>query len=369
MLARLMAKIRRDPGFERVAPESLIVEPPVLARAERLADGRYRLTWTPQSDQTAVYLAADPDRLLLEVTGEQTAVTLPIPRAPRPIFQLNFQGGPADELRLPLAERFLPVTRSFNFRDIGGYATADGRFTRWGQVYRSGSLSALSPEDQAYLRGLGLRLVCDLRSPAEVSQSPDRLPEDEGMVAWQRPLHSQQSSREQVRALRRHRHTMDGLLFHFYTDVIIEQNAAQVGEILTAVAEEGKRPLLIHCAAGKDRTGMVIALLLLLLGVPEETVLADYSLSNQAHEAINQAMERDMRQVLWVGIRPSQLYPVLLADPAILRAALAYLRQRYGSVEAYLHGPAGMKPETLTALRAALLFSPGNQDQRLAIGD
>jgi protein-tyrosine phosphatase len=238
-------------------------------------------------------------------------------------------------------------------RDIGGYETADGRFTRWGQVYRSGSLAALSPEDQAYLQALGLRLVCDVRSSGEISQAPDRLPE--GVAGWQRPLQSQESGREQVRTLRQHRQRMDTLLLRVYTQVIIEANAAQVGEILTTVAEEGKRPFLIHCAAGKDRTGMVIALLLLLLGVPEETVLADYSLSNLAHEAIQQVMGREMRQVLWVGMRPAQLYPVLLADPATLRAALAYLRQQYGSVEAYLCGPAGIAPETLEALREVLL--------------
>jgi protein-tyrosine phosphatase len=353
-----MAKIGWKVAAGRVAPEGLVVEPPVLARAERLSNGRYHLTWTPQSDQTAVYLATDPNRLLLMVVGEKTAVTPPIPHTPRPYFHLHFLGGPADGLRLPLAERFLPVPSSFNFRDIGGYATENGRLVRWGQVYRSGSLAALSPEDQAYLQGLGLRLVCDLRSPGEVKQAPDCLPDDGGMVAWQRPLRSQESNRQQVRVLRQHRQQMDALLLRVYTEMIIEENASQVGEILTAVADEGKRPLLIHCAAGKDRTGMVIALLLLLLGVPEETVLADYSLSNLAHKAIQQAMRRDMRQVLWVGMRPAQLYPLLLADPATLRAALATVRQRYSTVEAYLCGPAGMQPETLAALRAALLTPP-----------
>ncbi len=353
MFSRILAKIKGERAAERVAPQSLVVEPPVLARAERLVDGRYHLTWTPQSDRVAITLAGEPPRLLLEVTGAQTAVTPPIPHSPRPYFNLHFQGGPADGLRLSLAERLLPLTGGFNLRDIGGYETKDGRFTRWGQVYRSGSLSSLTPEDQRYLQELGLRLVCDVRSSGEISQAPDQLPE--GVAGWQRPLQSQESGREQVRTLRQHRQQMDALLLRVYTQVIIEENAAQVGEILTALAEGEKRPFLIHCAAGKDRTGVVIALLLLLLGVPEETVLADYSLSNLAYEAIHQVMEREMRQVLWVGMRPAQLYPVLLADPATLRAALATVRERYGSVEAYLCGPAEMRPETLAALRAALL--------------
>jgi len=273
----------------------------------------------------------------------------------RPYFAVQFSGGPADGRRVVAAERFLPLPSGLNFRDIGGYRTVDGRMVRWGQVFRAGSLASLVETDLAYLSQLGLRMVCDLRSPREVKRAPDRLPAGWGGEIVARPLSSQVGGREQVRLLRQQRNELDKLLLRMYTQDILEENAQSIGDMFTRLAQVENRPALFHCAAGKDRTGVTIALLLALLGVPDETIVADYSLSNLVHEAIEQVMWRELRQAMWVGIRPSKLAPLLLAKPATLRLTLTAVQEKYGSVIDYLRQVAGVSEEVIDRLREGML--------------
>ncbi len=269
----------------------------------------------------------------------------------------------ASQLILPLppgasneaGQREIALPHAFNFRDVGGYRTADGRFLRWGQVFRAGTLAQLQPDDHAILRPLRLRTVFDLRSQAEVARHPDRLPQP--APAYRHvPLVSYDGSISRLQTLRRYRHQMAQVLLYVYTHVVLEENARLVGDVLRALADPANCPALIHCAAGKDRTGVVIALLLALLGVPEETIVAEYTLSNRHHAAILRAMQPDFRRaMLWAWIRPSHLYPISLAHPDTMRATLAHLRQAYGSAEAYALSTAGLDQATLAALRAGLL--------------
>ncbi|MBP7041748.1 MAG: tyrosine-protein phosphatase [Chloroflexi bacterium] len=341
------------------APESLVIEPAAAVRVARLADGRFQLWWGDEADQVEIFALAKPEsqemRLAATVVGRQTAVTPALPGLARPYFAVQFSGGPADGRRVVAAERFLPLRSGLNFRDIGGYRTVDGREVRWGQVYRSGSLADLVDVDLAYLDQLGLRLVCDLRSPREVRRAPDRLPA--GWVGeWMaRPLSSQVGGREQARLLRQLRHELGTLLLRMYTQDILEENARSIGDMFTRLAQAHNRPALFHCAAGKDRTGVTIALLLALLGVPDETIVADYSLSNLAHVAIERAMRRELRQAMWVGIRPSQLSSLLLANPETLRLTLTAVQEKYGSVLGYLRQAAGVSEEVIDQLREGLL--------------
>lgn len=252
-------------------------------------------------------------------------------------------------------QREIALPHAFNFRDVGGYRTEDGRFLRWGQVYRAGALHQLQPADHEILQSLGLRTVFDLRSPAEVAKQPDRLP-NPGPAYRHVPLVSYDGSISRLQTLRRYRRRMDQMLLHVYTHVVLGENATYLGEMLRQLADPANRPALFHCAVGKDRTGMVIALLLALLGVPEETIVADYTLSNRHHAAILAAMQPDFRRAMvWAWIRPSRLYPISLAHPATIRAALQHLRQTHGSAEAYALGAAGLDQATLAALRAELL--------------
>jgi protein-tyrosine phosphatase len=250
-----------------------------------------------------------------------------------------------------VAERTLPLSGGVNFRDVGGYGTVDGRAVRWGQVYRAGSLAELTDDDVAYLGRLGVRLSCDLRSAEEVDKRPDRLPP--GATPLHRPIAAEVGRLRQMFTLFRLRHRIRELLQNAYT-VMLDQNGAIFAEIIRLAADPANRPLVVHCTAGKDRTGLAVALLLLSLGVPEETVIADYTLSNNAFDVLSGRMRPEMERLYSLGFDEVQLRPFLLAQAETLAGALAHLRRQYGSVEGYLQA-AGVENEDIERLRDSLL--------------
>ena len=114
-------------------------------------------------------------------------------------------------------------------------------------------------------------------------------------------------------------------------------------------------PAVIHCTAGKDRTGIASALLLAALGVPEDTIIADYSLTNRDYAHIYELVKAQMAPLMRFGLTADDLHPLMLANPETLRAALRYLHQHYGDVETYLRERAGVDEATLARLRNTLL--------------
>jgi len=268
------------------------------------------------------------------------------PPFPRPFYGLAF-----DDRRVITAERAVLLPGGVNFRDLGGYGTHSGRLVRWGQVYRAGSLADLDDDDVTALDALGLRLACDLRSPDEVARHPDRLP---GHTAYDhRPIVGEVSRLRRVVTLYRKRHRVQELLEEVYR-VMLDQNGPTFAAVLRLAADPANRPLVIHCTAGKDRTGLASALLLLALGVPEETVVADYTLSNLAFDVLAGRMRPEMSRLYAFGFGEVQLRPFLLAEARTLRGALAYLRRRYGSLDWYLQR-SGLTSGDLERLRTELL--------------
>ncbi len=346
------------------SPTDLIILPPEDAWVERQPNGDWLIRWRPPAEQVMVYVGDSPDmtadgRLLTAATitndelrmtnvemlavvgGRSSAVD-----KSRPYFLLDLDGR-----RLVVAERTLPLSGGVNFRDVGGYRTSDGRAVRWGQIYRAGSLAELTDDDVAYLGRLGLRLSCDLRSAEEVVRRPDRLPS--GATALHRPIAAEVGRLRQMFTLFRLRHRIRELLQSAYT-IMLDQNGTIFAEIIRLAADPAHLPLLIHCTAGKDRTGLATALLLLALGVPEETVIADYTLSNHSFDVLAGRMRPEMERLYALGFGDVQLRPFLLAQAETLAGALAHLRRRYGSVEAYLQA-AGVREEEMGRLRDSLL--------------
>jgi protein-tyrosine phosphatase len=250
-------------------------------------------------------------------------------------------------------ERILPFEAVANVRDVGGYRTDAGRRVRWGRVYRSGALSHATPADRERLAALDLRLVVDLRSAEEVADAPDHtLP---GARALHLPLHDAQEKLKRLRVLLFNPRQLARLVPDAYIRIMIEGNAPLFGSVLRELADSANLPVLIHCTAGKDRTGVATALLLRLLGVPEQTVIADYTLSNYYFEDFRRYTLRAVEPLRKLGVRQEDVTPLLLADPATLRATLDHINMTYGSVEAYLRQRAGIDDATIAALRANLL--------------
>lgn len=251
-------------------------------------------------------------------------------------------------------KRLISLPGAFNVRDIGGYTTTDGQTVRWGQVYRSGTLSNLTDDGLARLTELGIRTICDLRTTHEVETIPARLPET---IRYEHiPLHEQGEGRGRVLwtvTLRPHR--ISDLIIYGYITLMLEKRAHLLADLLRRIADPANRPILLHCTAGKDRTGLTIALLLSLLGVPDAAILADFSLSNLFFDEVRQTIQKDAERLAVFGIRSGNLWPLLVADPETLRVALAYVRRQYGSVEGYVRGRGGLSDTTLQQLRAELL--------------
>jgi len=248
--------------------------------------------------------------------------------------------------------RFLPLAGGINFRDAGGYATATGHRVRRGKIFRSGNLAYLTDADLAQLEALGVRWVCDLRTEQEIALAPDRVPN--GALYQNLPAYQKTNAHEWLTTLFFRRAELDTVMAEGYVR-LAAQRAKIFGQALTQLADPHNLPVIFHCTAGKDRTGIVVALLLHILGVPEETILADYTLSNAHFDRILEVTQHDIKRMASVGITPNETRPIMSVQAFYLRGLFHYLRGQYGSIEAYLRGPAGVTAETVARLRENLL--------------
>ncbi len=339
----------------RYAPAAALLRRPAEdVWLERAEDGELRAHWSGPARGARVFAGEHPsaiDRVTpVAATAPANLAELgPAHGGERRYFEVAFDDGE----RLLVAERFVPLAGAVNLRDIGGYRTADGRRVRWGRVYRSGGLADLTADDLPALAGLGLKVVLDLRTPKEAGRYPDRLPGD--VTYLNQPAYSDGNTAAWLRTLLFRRAELDEVMAENYVH-LADTRAEYFGGLLRRLAEPDNQPALLHCTAGKDRTGLAIAFLLLVLGVPEDVVVADYSLSNLAYDQIMRAAREDVQRLRAIGITPEELRPVMSADPASLERLLDHLRARYGSVEAYLRDAAGVSAEVGQRLRDQLLL-------------
>lgn len=342
-------------------PHSYILDPPDEILVLRNADESLLLHWKNPAAQVEVFASTDPTmpgRRLARAAETDHVHILGLDPNKRHYFEIIFDPGTPDEQRFRVAERVVPLPSAPNFRDIGGYATADGRRVRWGRVYRSGMLSQLSEADLIRLGAMGLRLVCDFRSLEEITESPDRLPGDPGPQYIHLPVFIEDQravNRDRLRALLFNQRLLRTMMPDFYTHTMIDRNGALFKQVFERLASADNLPAVIHCTAGKDRAGLTAALLLLALGVPEPVVIADYSFSNRYYDHFRAITSRAVAPLARLGITVDDLHPLLVADPATLRATLDHIRARYGSVADYLRDGAHIEDSTIAALRDMLL--------------
>lgn len=248
-------------------------------------------------------------------------------------------------------ERLIPLDGSHNFRDLGGYHTRNGQTVRWGKAFRSDELSQLSDADLAHLSQIGLRLAIDLRSPSEIKGQEALLPQ--GCAYRQMRVYKREPLAEYVPTILFRRHALSQALADSYI-LLAESRAEVFGAILRLLADAENFPLNYHCTSGKDRTGIVTALLLSLLGVPDETIIADYSLSNLGFEYYYQRFVA-RGQLDLLGVPYEEFSALFIVDPRWMENLLAYIRDRYGTVTDYLVHKAGLDLETQARIRINLL--------------
>lgn len=257
------------------------------------------------------------------------------------------------------AETLLTGVR--NFRDLGGLPTTDGRRVRAGVLFRSGHLANATDEDAAFLGGLGLHTVFDFRNSADLALDghdvalpgvrnlniPLTDPAD-GAEFWQMV---RDGELDQLRAI-----LGDGLAADRMTNsyrTMITSRTAEHSRVLHALAEDST-PALMHCAAGKDRAGLSVAVTLLAVGVEPEAIEADYLQSNSPHRRYK--VRRSGKSQ--AGMAPEVmelLSPLFDARASYLEAALLTIDETWGSVDTYLTEGLNLTEETRERLRTRLL--------------
>lgn len=249
-----------------------------------------------------------------------------------------------------------------NFRDVGGLPTPDGRVVRPGRLFRSGHLAHATETDAEFLSSLGLHTIFDFRNDADHAlEGPDvELP---GVRNVNIPLSDPADGREFWKMV--HEGGLDQLrsvlgdgkgaarMAHSYR-AIISRRTAEHSRVLHALAEDSV-PALLHCAAGKDRAGLSIAVVLLALGVEREAIVADYLESNAPHRRY-----RVLSSGAPQGVRSPEvmelLAPLFDARAEYLTAAFDTIDEQWGGRERYLREGLGLTPATLDRLRDHLLL-------------
>lgn len=324
------------------------------ARVDRTAPDAVCIRWTP-GPQVTIFGGPVPGRMSAEPVatvpaGESSAAVAGL--APdRPVF---FRLTSDDDPGIWVGERCLPVEGVTNLRDLGGYTTADGRRVRWGTVYRSANLGRVTAAGLAALRQLGIRTVCDFRTEPESIKLPNVFPDTPEVSYLRLPVqhgdHEPTAVFERIRKGDYHWISEQFMLEGYIEG--LDRYPHVWARFVRELAQADHRPLLFHCTGGKDRTGAAAALTLLVLGVPEETVVADYGLSDGCNGEVRRRVYAQLRE--W-GVDIPIVEPYFTAPAARLRALLDHLRRTYGTAEDYLVHTAGVEREVIAALREGLL--------------
>lgn len=273
--------------------------------------------WTLYSGKSVDEI--DFSKPLLEGEGSGT-FPLHVNDTLRTYFQIVTKSGKAI-----LAEKHLPMSGGYNFRDLGGLKTKDGRYVKWGKIFRSDDLHNLTDADLIYLSNIPLVSIVDFRSKEEIERGPDKVPasvkEDYALSISPGNLLTAAS--------------LDKLTFEQADSAMKDINRLLVTDVdaikqykkmFDLLQDKEDVPLMFHCSAGKDRTGMGAALILSALGVEEDIIFANYMESNKY--LANKYTE-------YIAEKP-QLKPLFEVKPEFLKAGLDQIKKDHGSVENYL---------------------------------
>jgi protein-tyrosine phosphatase len=256
----------------------------------------------------------------------------------------------------PAHQRLLPLEGGRNFRDLGGYRAADGRTVKWGVLFRSGSMHELTANDYAYLEKLGIRTVCDFRSAQERKSEP---------VAWPHPgtpnvladdydmMQANLLPKGDMRNLtpEQARQIMAGTYSSMLT-TFAGQYRRMFAELLA-----GHAPLAFNCSAGKDRTGVAAALILTALGVPRETVIEDYLLTNKYLDSAKMMAKQSQNPAfqMMAQVPPGVAQAMGAADRSYIETTLALVDKHPGGAAGFFRDEMKLSDADIAKLRGLYL--------------
>lgn len=254
------------------------------------------------------------------------------------------------------ARRSVALDGVHNFRDLGGYPALGGTI-RWGLVYRADGLGRLTADDVATLRQRGLGAVIDLRTDTELTER-GRYPVDQHDVAFHHlPVLDQTWQAADVPVVD---NAHDFLIWAYHD--MLRAGSDKIARALILIADPAMTPVVFHCAAGKDRTGLVAAMLLSVLGVPDDYIAADYAKTAEGMVRMRAAWaawaaEQGDAATERMSEAPAHYFE---SPPAVMTELLAELREQHGSVIDYMRS-LGITDAHVAALRERLV-EPGTAD-------
>ncbi len=272
-----------------------------------------------------------------------------------------------------MSQRVLKIDGSLNFRDLGGYKTDCGKPVKWGVVYRSAQLDRLSEQGVTQLAEIGIKTVVDLRFSDESEKYPtitDAVPNAE-MLSWhdEQETNSGEKSQDMIRSWRDSLETNDPekvreAMRLNYPHKLYTHSAIYRKMLLRLI--DGDSPLVFHCAAGKDRTGVAAALILSLLGVDDDQIIEDYLLSQKELEgrmqnwmaggATSNENQNDFQSQLLKHPK-EMLKPIFDADKSYIETLLDYVKDTYGDFTNYAYQRLKLSESEVSALQVSLLVT------------
>jgi protein-tyrosine phosphatase len=250
----------------------------------------------------------------------------------------------------------IPLDGSHNFRSVADWRARDGRRVTHGKLFRADGLDQLSDADQARLAGLGLSHVFDLRSLSEIERAPSRWPSGMAPRIW---TGAESAAEADIMQLMQ-RDAATGRDFHAAMCQVYARFPNDLAKAFASVAatlldDPDCDATLIHCAAGKDRTGFTVAMLLHAIGIERDDVMADYLLSNASFDVARERFDIDGRLSSLEARAPGAVAALVGVDADYLHAAEKRMEQDFGSIDNWLEQSAGLSAGRRDLLAARLL--------------
>ncbi len=251
-----------------------------------------------------------------------------------------------------------------NFRDFGGYVSQSGAKLKSGILFRSGALDEATDNDLEKLTSLGIQTICDLRTDQERNRWPDRVPANLGIKQVHIPVSgSMQTEANELSRLsswlfgRARKTNYAEIAQRTYTEYVTRFQA-EFSKVLKLFSDSSNLPILIHCTAGKDRTGFSCAVVQLILGVSQELVIQDYLQSNNHLQRIKAETAHRIKLPVMLGFPADKFLPLIEARREYIEAAIAQIHNNYQGIENYVWQGLGLTDEDVLKLKEALLEKP-----------
>lgn len=339
----------------------------IKAASAEFKDGSYTLSWSfaGEASPVTISVASDPsategDVIASDVTATNFSWTPTDGVKERHYFIVTPKNGEGELF----ATRLLPLEGGRNFRELGGYETADGKSIKWGKLYRSGVMNGLTEADYNYLSSLDIKVICDFRTAEERSREPTEWqagevnykfwpdPEGDFSTGFAAVFRDPELTPEKVK-------TAFGKSYFG----MAHQQAPAYAFMFDQLAA-GNAPLAFNCSAGKDRTGVGAALLLTVLGVPRDMIVHDYQLSDDYvdymavfanEDARKKAEEENSSYSFFFKLPKEIIEPIMATYPEYIETFFSDIEAEYGDVMTFLKEKVELTDEEIAAIRSQYL--------------